>query len=164
VRDERLRPGTKYRYRFYVDGKLSRSGRFKTLPEPGADVESARFGHISCQDYANGYHTALYHLEREDDLDFIVHLGKYIYETVAEGNFQGGGPEERQIDPVRFGSDTNGEADTLADYRFLYRKYKTDPNLQALHEKHAFIPIWDDHEFANDRYRSFLRPRLGRFA
>jgi hypothetical protein len=24
-----------------------------------------------------------------------------------------------------------------------------------LHEKHAFITIWDDHEFANDGYRSF---------
>ena len=155
VRNERLRPGTKYRYRFYIDGKRSRSGRFKTLPEPDADVGSARFGYISCQDYTNGYYTALYHLQREDDLDFIVHLGDYIYETVAEGNFQGGGPEERQIDPAKLGSGTNGEADTLADYRFLYRKYKTDPNLQALHEKYALITIWDDHEFANDGYRSF---------
>jgi len=118
VRDERLGPGTKCRYRFYVDG------RFKTLPEPGADVAGARFGYISCQDYTNGYYTALYHLEREDDLGFIVHLGDYISETVAEGNFQGGGPEERQIDLAKL--DTNGEADTLADYRFPYRKYKTD--------------------------------------
>src|SRR5918997_3798131 len=47
VRDERLRPGTKYRYRFYVDGKRSKSGRSKTLPEPGADVAGARFGYIS---------------------------------------------------------------------------------------------------------------------
>ena len=155
VQNEKLRPGTKYRYRFYIDGKRSKSGRFKTLPEPGANVASSRFGYISCQDYTNGYYTALYHLEREDELDFIVHLGDYIYETVAEGNFQGGGPEERQIDPARIGSATNGEADTLADYRFLYRKYKTDPNLQALHEKYAFITIWDDHEFANDGYRSF---------
>src|SRR5918998_1049268 len=155
VQDAKLRPGTKYRYRFYVDGKRSRSGRFKTLPEPGADVAGARFGYISCQDYTNGYYTALYHLEREEDLDFIVHLGDYIYETVAEDNFQGGGPEERQIDPASLGSATNGEGDTLADYRFLYKKYKTDPNLQALHEKYAFITIWDDHEFANDAYRSF---------
>jgi len=155
VRDERLRPGTKYRCRFYIDGKRSRSGRFKTLPEWGADVGSARFGYISCQDYTNGYYTALYHLEGENDLDLIVHLGDYIYETMAEDNFQGGGPEERQIDPAKLGSGTNGEADTLADYRFLYRKYKTDPNLQALHEKYAFITIWDDHEFANDGYRSF---------
>ena len=55
VRDEKLRPGTQYRYRFYVDGKRSRSGRFKTLPEPGADVGSARSGYIPCQDYTNGY-------------------------------------------------------------------------------------------------------------
>ena len=65
VQDAKLRPGTKYRYRFYVDGKRSRSGRFKTLPEPGADVAGARFGYISCQDYTNGYYMALYHLERE---------------------------------------------------------------------------------------------------
>lgn len=155
VQNQKLRPGTKYRYRFYINGKRSRSGRFKTLPEPGANVASSRFGYISCQDYTNGYYSALYHLEREDELDFIVHLGDYIYETVAEGNFQGGGPEERQIDPAALGSATNGEADTLADYRFLYKKYKTDPNLQALHEKYAFITIWDDHEFANDGYKNF---------
>lgn len=121
VRDDRLKAGTRYRYRFYLNGKVSRKGRFKTLPAVGADVAGARFGYISCQDYTNGYYTALYHLEREDDLDFIVHLGDYIYETVAEGNFQGGGPEERQIDPAKLGSGTNGEADTLADYRFLFR-------------------------------------------
>ena len=83
VQNAKLRPNTRYRYRFYIDGKRSRSGRFKTLPEPGADVAGARFGYISCQDYTNGYYTALYHLEREKELDFIVHLGDHIYETVA---------------------------------------------------------------------------------
>ena len=155
IQNAGLRPNTSYRYRFYVDGKRSRSGRFKTLPEPGANVGSARFGYISCQDYTNGYYTALYHLERERDLDFIVHLGDYIYETVASDSFQGGGPPGRQIDPAAIGSATDGEADTLADYRFLYKKYKSDPNLQALHEKYAFITIWDDHEFANDGYKTF---------
>ncbi len=66
-----LKPFRKYRYRFYYGGSTSRTGRFKTLPAPTADVGRIRFGYISCQDYTNGYYNALYHLAREDDLDFV---------------------------------------------------------------------------------------------
>jgi len=39
-----LDPSLKYRYRFYYGGATSRTGRFKTLPAPGADVSRVRFG------------------------------------------------------------------------------------------------------------------------
>jgi len=147
-RPDLLRPDTVYYYRFIYGGTASRTGRFRTLPAPGARLNDVRFGYISCQDYTNGYYTALGFLANEN-IDFVVHLGDYIYETVDEATFQGGGPEARRIPPDAI---TGGEADTLSDYRFLYKKYKTDANLQRLHERFAFITIWDDHEFANDAY------------
>jgi len=148
LQNSKLKPSRRYRYRFYYDGGFSRTGRFKTLPAPTADVSRIRFGYISCQDYTNGYYNALYHLEKEN-VDYVVHLGDYTYETVASDTFQGNGPEERQFTFP----DGGDEELTLRDYRFGYKKYKTDPNLQRLHEKCAFIMIWDDHEFANDAYQ-----------
>ena len=148
-----LKPFTTYYYRFIYNGNASRTGRFKTLPAPNADVSKVRFGYISCQDYTNGYFTALPFLA-EENIDYVIHLGDYIYETVDESSFQSGGPEGRQIDPAKIGRDTPGEADTLDDYRFLYKTYKADRNLQRLHERFAFIAIWDDHEFANDCFGS----------
>ncbi|WP_166395496.1 alkaline phosphatase D family protein [Rubrobacter marinus] len=150
-----LKPYRKYRYRFYYAGRASRTGRFKTLPAPNADVGRLSFGYISCQDYTNGYYNALYHLAREQNLDFVVHLGDYMYETTAESSgqssFQGGGPPERNFTFP----DGGRECLTLQDYRFAYKKYKTDRHLQEVHEKYAMIIVWDDHEFANDAYQTY---------
>ncbi|MBN2908603.1 alkaline phosphatase D family protein [Polycladomyces sp. WAk] len=42
------------------------------------------------------------------------------------------------------------ESFPLADCRTPYQTYRSDPDLQRLHERHAMIAIWDDHEFAMD--------------
>lgn len=152
LRRAELKPFRTYYYRFIFDGTGSRVGRFKTLPAPNADVPRIRFGCVSCQDYTNGYYTALGFLA-DENIDYVIHLGDYVYETVDEASFQGGGPEDRKI-TLPPGGDPN-EADTLQNYRFLYKKYRTDPALQKLHENFAFITIWDDHEFANDAYQVF---------
>ncbi len=144
-----LDPFQTYYYRFIYDGNASLTGRFKTLPAPDSSPDRVRFGYISCQDYTNGFYTALEYLA-EEEVDFIVHLGDYIYETVDESSFQGA--QVRTIELPNSG--TAGEADTLTDYRFLYKTYRTSKNLQRVHERFAFITIWDDHEFANDCYRS----------
>ena len=142
-----LQPFTTYYYRFIFNNTTSPTGRFKTLPAQNANVERVRFGYISCQDYTNGYFTALNYLANED-IDFVVHLGDYIYETVGDPSFQ------RGIRPLQL---PNGQprAQTLEDYRFLYHTYRSDQNLQRLHEKFAFISIWDDHEYANDSYKEY---------
>ncbi len=148
-----LKPFTTYYYRFIYNGNASRTGRFKTLPAPNADVSRIRFGYISCQDYTNGYFTALSFLA-EENLDYVFHLGDYIYETVPPpgGNsFQGGGPENRQFKFPQDGDD-GLEAVSLKDYRFAYKKYRADRNLQRVQERYAFIAVWDDHEFVNDCY------------
>ncbi|CAA9448857.1 MAG: hypothetical protein AVDCRST_MAG78-3162 [uncultured Rubrobacteraceae bacterium] len=144
-RSDELDPFETYYYRFIYNGYASLTGRFKTLPAPDASLDRVRFGYISCQDFTNGFYTALAYLA-EEDVDFIAHLGDYIYETVDESSFQGG-----QVRPIELpNSGTAGEADTLTDYRFLYKTYRSDRNLQRLHENFAFVTIWDDHEFAND--------------
>lgn len=143
-----LAPFETYYYRFIYERRASPVGRFKTLPAADADVARVRFAFISCQDYTNGYYTALAHLA-EEDVDFIVHLGDYIYETVSDPSFQSG-----QARPLRLPSG-GVRAETLDDYRFLYRTYKSDPDLKRLHARFAVIGIWDDHEFANDCYREY---------
>ncbi len=145
-----LRPFTTYYYRFILDGVASRTGRCKTLPAPGSSPLRIRLGYTSCQDFTNGYYTALRWLAREN-LDYVVHLGDYIYETTSASSFQGGGPPDRQLRLPGGGT----RAETLEDYRFLYRTYRSDPDLQRLHERHTVIAVWDDHEFANDGYRDF---------
>jgi alkaline phosphatase D len=145
-----LNPFTTYYYRFIYGGVASRTGRFKTLPDPNDNnLSKVRFGYISCQDYTNGYYNALRYLA-DEDVDFVVHLGDYIYETVDDSNFQNG--QVRTITLPNEGDPK--EADTLNDYRFLYKTYKADENLQKVHENFAFINIWDDHEFANDCYQT----------
>ncbi len=148
VNNTALRPDQTYYYRFIYKGVASRTGRFKCLPAPNQVIRDVRLAYISCQDYTNGYYNALFHLAKEN-VDYVVHLGDYTYETVGSDSFQGGCPPERQ-----FTFPDGGEEElTLRDYRFTYKKYKTDRNLQAVHEKFAFITIWDDHEFANDAHQ-----------
>lgn len=143
-----LLPFKTYYYRFIYKRCGSPIGRFKTLPQADANLSKIRFAFISCQDYTNGYYTALAHLA-EEDIDFVVHLGDYIYETVADPSFQSG-----QVRPLILPSG-NTRAETLEDYRYLYKAYRSDANLQRLHQQFAFISVWDDHEFANDGYREF---------
>ncbi|HKX28799.1 MAG TPA: alkaline phosphatase D family protein [Blastocatellia bacterium] len=147
-----LRSWETYYYRFLYRGTASRTGRFKTLPREGASLGRVRFAFISCQDYTNGYYTALQHLANEE-LDFVIHLGDYIYESVSDPLFQ-----TNQVRPLpllpngaRLPSGGNS-ASSLDDYRYLYTIYRSDRNLQALHENFAVIQIWDDHEFHDDSF------------
>lgn len=151
--DGHLQPHTGYRYRFVTaTGHVSRTGRFRTLPSTTAAPDRFRIGQVVCQDYTNGYFPALAALAAED-VDLVVHLGDYVYESVGEAGYQAG-LSDRAI-RLPSGSPT---AQTLADYRHLYATYRTDASLQALHENHAVVAIWDDHEFANDTYAPAVAP------
>jgi alkaline phosphatase D len=33
--------------------------------------------------------------------------------------------------------------------------YRSDPDQQAVHERFAYIKLWDNHEFANDCHQDF---------
>ncbi len=140
--NNQLEPWKVYYYRFIYNGTKSKTGKFKTLPSENQDISKVKFVYMSCQDYVNGYFTAYPHVV-DEDVDFVIWLGDYIYETA-----------EYSSDSVRKINLPSGEdkAQNLDDYYYLYNTYKSDKNLQLLHENFAFIPVWDDHEFANDCY------------
>ncbi|MFD9034186.1 alkaline phosphatase D family protein, partial [Streptomyces sp. NPDC059567] len=72
-----LRPGTRYWYAFEALGKRSRIGRTKTAPV--GNVSSVRFAAANCQAFHDGFYAAHRGIAREN-VDFVVHLGDYIYE------------------------------------------------------------------------------------
>jgi alkaline phosphatase D len=136
---EGLEPGRWYWYRFAVGSHLSPVGRMKTAPV-AAGLDRLRFAFASCAHWEHGYFTAYRHMASED-LDFVLHLGDYIYEYSSAGTALA---ERRpRLQPP-------GLAKTLADYRTLHALYKTDPDLQAAHAAAPWIVTWDDHEVQND--------------
>ncbi len=144
-----LQPFATYYYRFIYNTIPSRTGRFKTLPLPTDSLPELKIGYVVCQDYGNGFYTALQYLAQEQ-VDYVVHLGDYIYESIAS-NFQGN--PARIVPPFPSGSTTIPV--DVNDYRHLYQVYRNDPNQQAAHENFAYIQLWDDHEFANDCHQDF---------
>ncbi|CAN7707309.1 alkaline phosphatase D family protein [Pseudoduganella sp. LjRoot289] len=153
-----LQPGTTYYYQFAAGEVRSNVARFKTAPAASASVAQLQFAYLTCQDWSINHWGALGHIAANETLDFIVHLGDYIYETVGEA-FQAGAVESRHdalvLPDGTFKSGASGVkyASSLADYRYLYKKYRTDARLQAVHERFAFIAIWDDHEFSDDAWQ-----------
>jgi alkaline phosphatase D len=138
-----LVPGTTHWYRFRLDGSVSPTGRTRTPAAAGIDPGRVRLAVASCQNYPSGYYTAWRDVAGLE-LDAVVHVGDYIYE--------GGG----SVGPLNVRADTVGTATTLAQYRAKYRLYRSDPDLRAAHAAHAFVPVWDDHEFVNDYDRTTL--------
>jgi len=135
VEVEGLEPARTWWYRFRAEGELSPVGRTRTLPAPWASPARLALAVVSCQHFEHGYYTAYRHLA-EEDLDLVVHLGDYLYETA---------PAEGQ--PRRH---TTPAPTDLAGYRLRHALYRTDPDLQAVHAALPFVLTWDDHEVEND--------------
>jgi alkaline phosphatase D len=153
-----LAAGTTYWYRFVAIGEgtaygvVSPVGRTRTAPAPDADVP-VRIALASCQDFAGRWFHAWRALLDRDDVDLVLFIGDYIYETV--GHLGVAPPPERTLelpDGMALDDPLKGDraAVTLEDYRALYRQYRRDPDLRAAHARFPFVTIWDDHEFAND--------------
>ncbi|WP_135303042.1 alkaline phosphatase D family protein [Haloarcula amylovorans] len=147
--DGRLDPDTEYCYRFVYDGITSRTGRCQTLPRPADSPDSLRLAVLACQNYLNGYFPALGHVA-EEDVDFIVHLGDFIYES-SDGHFKGLGSYEYEGRELSLPSGYD-RVRNLDDYRYLHRTYRSDRFLQRALESHTLIAGWDDHEMVNDVY------------
>lgn len=147
-----LRPATTYYYRFIAGNTTSTVGRTRTAPATGTSLAQLKFAFVSCQDWSVNHWAALDELATQE-LDFIVHLGDYIYESVG-ANFQTGKVEARHgkitLPNGTKRADGASYATTLADYRHLYKTYRSDARLQKLHSLFPMIAIWDDHEFSDD--------------
>jgi len=131
-----LTAGTTYYYRFRAQSQTSPVGRTRTAPV-GATAR-LRFAVVSCSNRAFGWFHSYRKIARRADLDAVIHLGDYIYEY-GDGEYGGA----RRLDPPT-------EIRSLDDYRRRYRCYRRDPDLRALHQQHAMIAVWDDHEFADN--------------
>jgi alkaline phosphatase D len=147
-----LQSATVYYYQFTAGDSRSRVGRFKTAPANDTDNSALSFAFVSCQDWSVNHWAGMDALAQEN-IDFVVHLGDYIYEAVG-ADYQAGGVESAHTAlalPNGTTLPSGGKyATTLADYRYLYKRYRTDRRLQNLHERFAFVAVWDDHEFSDD--------------
>ncbi|TGJ84803.1 hypothetical protein E0Z10_g3963 [Xylaria hypoxylon] len=95
--------------------------------------------------YSFGFFNAYGNSVRKDSVDYVVHLGDYIYEY-ANGDYGWGDAFGRIPLP-------NREIHTLYDYRKRFATYRTDLDLIASHQAFPWIAVWDDHEVADNTYR-----------
>jgi alkaline phosphatase D len=163
-----LKPSRTYWYRFTdAQGNGSRIGRTRTAPRPD-DPRPINFAFVSCQDVnegtLNAYRRMIFEDERarpEDQIEFIHHLGDFIYEVVEY-------PEETKtrydriihevarlpdggkIGPFHFPLNVDG-------YRAVYKGYLADPDLQDARARWPFVAIWDNHEFSWQGWQSIQK-------
>ncbi|MEA3064904.1 MAG: alkaline phosphatase [Sphingomonadales bacterium] len=171
-----LKPARTYWYRFTDgEGNGSRIGRTVTAPAAN-DPRTVNFAFVSCQDVnegkLNAYRRMVFEDERAapaDQLDFVLHLGDFIYEVVEY-------PEEvktrydRTIYEVARIPDGGKVGKfhyplTADGYRAIYRGYLADPDLQDARARWPFVAIWDNHEFSWQGWQSIQQaggpPRPG---
>ncbi len=142
-----LTPYTGYYYRFRALGQTSQVGRTRTAPDVEGEVRALRLALVSCSNYTGGYFTAYRAIAARDDLDFVLHVGDYIYEY--------GNGEDRYGPPTLIGERDNvpsEETIELADYRLRHALHKADPDAKLAHRRHPWITIFDDHEVANNAW------------
>ncbi len=136
-----LNPNTTYYYQFEFGGYVSPVGR--TLTAPKEDITSLKLAVVSCSNYEAGYYNAFARLAEKDGISAVLHLGDYIYE------YEEGGYGDSTLDRKHL---PKTELLTLKDYRTRYAQYRSDADLQRVHQVHPFINIWDDHEIANNAH------------
>ena len=172
-----LEPDSRYHYRFLApDGSASRPGRTRTAPAEDAE-RPLHAAVCSCQHYEEGLFSAYRRLLLDDEqapedrkLDMVIHVGDFIYEANNRGALLDLNLREIELRnrdgslrkvpslPSKGPAEAGGNqlvAETLDDYRELYKLYLLDPDLQDARAAYPFVSIWDDHEFHNDAWQSY---------
>ncbi len=144
-----LAPYTRYYYRFTAVGEASRTGRTQTAQDDGA-VHALRFALVSCSNYTGGYFGAYKGIAERTDLDFVLHVGDYIYEY-GEGPTAPDRYGPAGLEGVRDGVPA-AEIESLQDYRLRHALHKADRDQQAAHQQLPWITIFDDHEVCNNTW------------
>jgi alkaline phosphatase D len=151
-----LEPRTDYYYRFItLDGVASRTGRTWTAPADDDEVPVTIMS-ASCQSYPPSKYGAYRHLidselsGRIRRPDLVLHLGDYIYGLTDE---QSDRPPGTDSDGIKL---TDPYELALEGTRRIYRAYLRDDDLQDARAMYPFACIWDDHEFANDPWESYI--------
>lgn len=141
---KRLRPRTRYAYRFCQGGSASQIGRFRTAPSTKSRktvkfaVTGDADGALNPSTGQPGYnHFEVYRRIASQRNDFNVNLGDVVYSDSAVPGV-----------PVAL---------TLPDKWAKYRLNLSYPFLRMLRAKTGLYNHWDDHEFIDD----FSIPRYG---
>lgn len=127
-----------YYFRFSAGGNTSVVGRTRTMPSGPKDM--LRLAVTSCSNLNGGQFYHSYENMSHQDIDAVLHLGDYMYES-------SGGTSGSGIDIL-----PNHETTLLDDYRARYASYRLDTNLQKAHQLWPWYTVWDDHESANDSW------------
>jgi alkaline phosphatase D len=130
-----LRAGTDHVYWFTAGDQRSTTGRTRTLPD--GSPERWRLALACCADRSINELT-VYQAIAGVDVDLVVHLGDYIYET------KGKGEHRHEPDHVCV---------TLDDYDRRYAQIRREPAVLALHARHPMVTMWDDHDVADNAWR-----------
>ncbi len=131
-----LEAGTTYWYRFTSAGQHSPIGRTRTLPGVGA--QRVTLGLVSCANYSVAPLT-VYRALALREVDLVLHLGDYIYDSEGHSRQRAHQPE--------------GAPRSLADYRIRIAQMRNDPDCQALHRRHPWATVVDDHDLADNAWR-----------
>lgn len=136
-----LKPFTRYYYQFNVCDSDNKSplGRTKTAPAADDHVTKVGLAVYSCSNYPFGFFNAYGNPARKDSVDYVIHLGDYIYEYAGDGDYGYGYSIGRVPKPESI-------IYTLNDYRERHATYRSDLDLQLSHATFPWIPTWDDHE------------------
>jgi len=144
-----LEAGQVYYYWFTAGKASSPGGVTRTLPATG--MADYRMAVVSCSNWPFGYFNVYREIAKRGQssvIDAVIHLGDYIYEYGVTGY---GGVVGKEL-----GRNHAPETEivSLADYRARHAQYKSDPDLQAAHGVAPWFCTWDDHESANNSYRT----------
>jgi alkaline phosphatase D len=131
-------------------------GCTKTTPSPTDSVTGVNLAVYSCSNFPFGFFNAYGNPVRKNSVDYVIHLGDYLYEY-ANGEYGWGQSIGRVPLP-------NRQIFTLYDYRKRHATYRTDLDLLASHQNFPWIPVWDDHGKRRRRWKPmvtdlFLRGR-----
>jgi alkaline phosphatase D len=133
---EGLKPNTLYYYRFTAGSTTSEIGTFKTSPleDKKADAHFTWSGDTDVSKInGNRYFGDWLSLNaiRSENPDFFIYLGDTIYSD-------------------RRATGLVPDAQTLGDFRQIYKDSRDVPALHDLLKSTSVYPAWDDHEVRND--------------
>ena len=133
-----LSPSTIYYYRFKDEqGRYSATGTTRTAPLSTDVLSHMRFAVVSCTSVYSGFFNGYKRISERNDIDFVMHLGDYIYDFVDED------------EEVRVPSPYPSVPSNLQEWRDRHAYYLLDPDLRAARQQHPWIAIWDNHDLSN---------------
>jgi len=128
-----LQEGHHYYYRFKTpEGKYSQTGRAETLS--GDSAKHFKLALVSCSSIWSGYFNAYRKIAERDDVDFVIHVGDYIYDFVD------------QNEQVRVPAPFPTEPSNLTEWRARHTYYLLDPDLRTARQNKTWIAEWDNHD------------------